>query len=170
MEKRDLYDINRIPTGETILKGETIPSDRYIVVVLAFIQNLYGKFLVQKRSVQKDGKYALTGGHPKSGETSSQGMITQIKEELGLDINKNELELIFSGREDSHHVFFDIYFIKKNFNIDDLILQKEEVDFVQWNSMSEILSMIENDLFLDNHSEEVYRFIDIFKERGIYFE
>ena len=50
MEKRDLYDINRNLTGETIFKSEDIPKDRYIVVVLVFIQNSEGKFLIQKRS------------------------------------------------------------------------------------------------------------------------
>ena len=86
MEKRDLYDINKNLTGETIYKGEQIPKDRYILVVLIFIQNSKGEFLIQKRSPQKDGSYASTGGHPKTGETSIQGMLTEIREEIGLDL------------------------------------------------------------------------------------
>ena len=39
IEKRDLYDINRNLTGKTIFKGEAIPDNNYIVVVLVFIQN-----------------------------------------------------------------------------------------------------------------------------------
>ena len=74
MEKRDLYDSERNITGETILKGEKIPPNRYIIVVLVFIQNSEGKFLIQKRSKRKNGKYATTGGHPKSGESSIQGL------------------------------------------------------------------------------------------------
>ena len=70
MEKRDLYDKERNLTGETIFKGEEIPEGRYIVVVLVYIQNSDGKFLIQKRSDKKNGKYAATGGHPKSGENS----------------------------------------------------------------------------------------------------
>ena len=49
MEKRDLYDINRNLTGETIFKDEKTPKDRYILVVLVFIQNSKGDFLIQKR-------------------------------------------------------------------------------------------------------------------------
>ena len=167
MEKRDLYDINRNLTGETIYKGEAIPPDRYILVVLSFIQNSDGKFLIQKRSKLKDGKYASTGGHPKSGETSLQGIITEIKEELGLTIFPNELNLIFSGREDSEQVFFDIYYIKKDFDISNLLLQKDEVESVEWLSMKEIKELINNGLFLKNHEEEVFRMINIFKERGV---
>ena len=56
MEKRDLYDINKKLTSQTIYKNEKIPANRYIIVVLVFIQNSQGKFLIQKRSKQKDGK------------------------------------------------------------------------------------------------------------------
>lgn len=167
MEVRDLYDIDRNRTGETIEKGQTIPPNRYILVVLSFIQNSKGEFLIQKRSTQKDGKYGSTGGHPKSGETSEQGILTEIKEELGLDINSEELDLIFAGRSDKEQVFFNVYYIKKDVDIDDLVLQKEEVDFVEWMSLSRMKELINKRLFLENHAEEVYRMIDIFKERGI---
>lgn len=54
MEKRDLYDKNKVLTGETIHKGEKIPDNRYITVVITFMQNSQGKFLIQKRSEQAD--------------------------------------------------------------------------------------------------------------------
>ena len=94
MEKRDLYDKNRKPTGETICKGENIPEGKYIVVILVMIQNSKGKFLIQKRSKQKGGKYAATGGHVKAGQTSIEGMMDEIQEELGLTVKPEELELI----------------------------------------------------------------------------
>ena len=46
MEQRDLYDINRALTGKTIFKGDSIPYNHYIVVVLVFIQNSEGKLSV----------------------------------------------------------------------------------------------------------------------------
>ena len=167
MEKRDLYDISKKLTGETIYKNEKIPANRYILVVLVFIQNSQGKFLIQKRSKQKDGKYASTGGHPKTGETSIDGMITEIEEELGLTVKPEELELIFSGQENVKQVFFDIYYMRKDFNISDLKLQKEEVDFVEWLSFKEIETLIKKDLFLESHAEELYRLKEIFEKRGV---
>lgn len=163
MERRDLYDINRKPTGETIFKGEKIPLNRYIIVVLSFIQNSKGEFLVQKRSKQKDGKFASTGGHAKTGENSIEAMISEIREELGLNVLPSELNLIYSGREDSERVFFDIYYLKKDFDIESLTLQKEEVDFVEWDSIEKINELIANNLFLKNHVEEFYRMMDILK-------
>ena len=163
MERRDLYDINRKPTGETIFKGEKIPLNRYIIVVLSFIQNSKGEFLVQKRSKQKDGKFASTGGHAKTGENSIEAIISEIHEELGLTVLPSELNLIYSGREDSERVFFDIYYLKKDFDIESLTLQKEEVDFVEWDSIEKINELIANNLFLKNHVEEFYRMMDILK-------
>lgn len=163
MERRDLYDINRKPTGETIFKGEKIPLNRYIIVVLSFIQNSKGEFLVQKRSKQKDGKFASTGGHAKTGENSIEAIISEIREELGLTVLPSELNLIYSGREDSERVFFDIYYLKKDFDIESLTLQKEEVDFVEWDSIEKINELIANNLFLENHVEEFYRMMDILK-------
>ena len=35
IEKRDLYDIDKQLTGEAIYKGDTIPNNKYILVVLS---------------------------------------------------------------------------------------------------------------------------------------
>lgn len=45
-----------------------------------FIQNSAGKFLIQKRSEEKNGKFATMGGHPKSGESSIEGILTEVEE------------------------------------------------------------------------------------------
>lgn len=147
MEKRDLYDINRNLTGETIYKGEPIPDNRYIIVVLSLMQNSKGEFLIQKRSVQKDGKYASTGGHVKSGETSIQGIISEIKEEIGLNVQENELELIYTDREDKEQVFFDVYYLNKDFDIADLVLEEDEVESVEWASLDRIKQLINDGFF-----------------------
>ena len=166
MEKRDLYDKNRNLTGETIYKGESIPKGRYIIVILAMIQNSKGEFLIQKRSKQKDGKYAATGGHVKTGQTSIEGMIDEIQEEIGLTVKPEELECIYSQRFDEAQVFFNLYYMKKDFEISELVLQEEEVESVYWMTLEEIEELIKKDLFLINHAEEVYRTIDILKFRN----
>ena len=155
IEKRDLYDANRNLTGETIINGEEIPNGKYINVVLIFIQNSEGKFLIQKRSEIKNGKYATTGGHPKSGETSLQGIVTEVKEEIGLDIKPEDVQLYYGGRSDEEQVFWDDYYIKLDIpNIEELKLQKEEVDSVHWFSAEEINKLKEDDKFFMNHYEE----------------
>ena len=155
MEQRDLYDINRKLTGNTIFKGDPIPEDNYIIVVLVFIQNSEGKFLIQKRSKIKNGKYATTGGHPKSGEDSIQGILSEVKEEIGLELNPKDLQLYYTGRSDTERVFWDDYYIRMDIdNISNLTLQKEEVESVCWLSADEIHSLMKDDKFFSNHSEE----------------
>jgi 8-oxo-dGTP pyrophosphatase MutT (NUDIX family) len=90
-------------------------------------------------------------------------MISEIREELGLNVLPSELNLIYSGREDTERVFFDIYYLKKDFDTESLTLQKEEVDFVEWDSIEKINELIANNLFLENHVEEFYRMMDILK-------
>lgn len=161
MEKRDLYDKERNITGETIFKGEKIPNDRYIIVVLVFIQNSEGKFLIQKRSDRKNGKYATTGGHPKSGESSIQGIITEVDEEIGLKLNSNDLELYFSGRSDEKNVFWDDYYVKMDVkDIKKLKLQEDEVSDVEWFSADEIKQLMKEDRFFKNHYEEFEVLLD----------
>ena len=170
MEIRDLYNENKELTGETIVKGEAVPKGRYYITVVVWIQNDNGEFLIQKRSIQKDGMYGSTGGHAKTGESSIQAMMTEIREERGLKVEEKELELIYSGRSDRSQVFFDLYYLKKDFDIEDLVLQKVEVEFVEWYSIEKINQLAKNGLFLENHLEEFYRLINIFKERGITLE
>lgn len=153
MELRDLYDENKKLTGEVIRKGDIIPAGRYILVVVVWMQNSKGELLIQQRSFTKNsypGKWATTGGHPKSGETSIQGMLTEINEELGIIVKENELEFIntFTDDEDT---FVDSYYLNKDFEIKDMILQKEEVETVKWLSIKEFEKMISNDEVASSH-------------------
>ena len=164
IEKRDLYDENRNLIGETIFKGEEIPEGKYIVVVLVFIQNSEGKFLIQKRSERKNGKYATTGGHPKSGENSIQGIITEVKEEIGLDIKPEDLQLYYGRKSEIERVFWDDYYVKMDVpDIDKLKLQEEEVASVHWFSIEEIKDLMKQDKFFKNHYEEFEILLDWLK-------
>lgn len=170
MEIRDLYDKDRKLTGKTILKGENIPEGSYIIVMLIFIQNSEGKFLIQKRSKEKNGLLAATGGHAKAGETSIQAIQTEVKEEIGLDLPEDKIELYFSGRQDEERVFFDDYYIKLDIDdISKLNLQKEEVESVCWMTTEEIIEAKKNGTFFMNHFEEFETLIEWLdnKEKGI---
>ncbi len=151
MEKRDLYDENKILTGETIYKGQEVPKGRYYITVVVFIQNDKNEFLIQKRVAKKDGKWATTGGHPVSGETSKQGIITEIKEELGINVIENNIILFKTLKTEDD--FVDIYYLKENINIDKIKIQEDELEDVKWASKQEIEKLIENGQFSESHTE-----------------
>lgn len=147
MEKRDLYDINRNLIGKTIEKNETIPANTYIMVVVIFIQNYNNAFLIQKRSIKKGGKWATTGGHPKAGENSLQGILTEVQEELGIKIENPTLFKQANAKD----VICDLYYIKKNIEINEITIQKEEVADVMWASIDEIDKLMSEGNFKKGH-------------------
>ena len=167
MEKRDLYNENRELTGETVYKGEPIPEGKYIIVVLVYIQNSEGKFLIQKRSKLKDGKYATTGGHVKSGETSVEGILSEVREELGLELNPEDLVLYYGNHSAEQQVFWDDYYIKLDIDdISKLKLQEEEVESVKWATAEEMKQMMKDGKFLRNHYEEFEILLDWLDKKG----
>ena len=151
MEKRDLYDENKKLTGETIFKGEKVPKGRYYITVVVWIQNDEGNFLIQKRVLKKDGKWSTTGGHLVSGETSKQGIFTEIKEELGLDLTDKEIILFKTIKTEDD--FVDLYYLKADVDINNVVMQKEEVEDVKWASIEEINKLIETKKFSDSHAK-----------------
>lgn len=167
-ERRDLYDKERRPIGKTIGKGDEIPEGTYILVVLVFIQNDEGKFLIQKRSAIKNGKYATTGGHPVAGQTSKQGIIQEVKEELGLEMVPEKVQWYYGGRLDDERVFWDDFYYKvDNIDLTSLKLQKEEVESVCWLSADEIMELKEKGEFFLNHFEEYEALIDWLKKEKV---
>ena len=139
-ELRDLYDINSNKTNKTYRKGEIIPTGYYPMVVMVVIRNSKGEFLMQKRVKSKGGDWGVTGGHPKSGETPLEGIVTEVKEELGLNFRQEEFIEYDSGCDGKD--CYKMYFITKDIDIEDIKIQKEELSEVRWFSMEELNNMV----------------------------
>ncbi|MBR3897921.1 MAG: NUDIX domain-containing protein [Bacilli bacterium] len=168
MELLDLYDKNKRLTGKVIKreKGMIIEEGLYINVVLIFIQNSSGKFLLQLTSKEKGSVIATTGGHVKHGQTSYEAIIAEVKEEIGIDIQKEEVKHIKS--EIFNKVIFDIYYLEKNIDINKLILQAEEVESVMWLSAEEIEKLINEDKVRKSNIKPFRDVLEYLKqERGL---
>lgn len=139
-ELRDLYDINSERTGKTYYKGDSIPKSYYPMVVMVVIRNSKGEFLMQKRVEAKGGDWGVTGGHPKSGETPIEGIITEVKEELGLDFSKDDFIEYESGCDGKD--CYKMYLVNKDIDLNDITIQKEELTEVKWFSMEELDNMV----------------------------
>ena len=139
-ELRDLYDKDGNKTNLTYYKGDSIPKGYYPMVVMVVIRNSEGKFLMQKRAPSKGGDWGVTGGHPKSGETPIEGIINEVKEELGLDFLKKEFILYDSGCDGKD--CYKMYFVNKDIDIKDIKIQKEELSEVRWFTMAELKYMV----------------------------
>ena len=156
-ELRDLYDENSNVTGKTYHKGGIIPEGYYPMVVMIEIMNSKGELLMQKRSERKGGYWGVTGGHPKAGETPFEGIITEVKEELGLDFtNENIIE--FDSGWDGEDCY-KRYFLEKDINLDDITIQEEELSEVKWFSIDELKHMVETNEIRDGQAMCFNKFI-----------
>lgn len=147
MEYLDLYDENQNLIGEKILRSKNMKPviGKYIKIVIVFIENSEGKFLIQKTSKEKGSVFATTGGLVSSGYTSDETVVKEIEEELGLIVDFKELKHIETIKRE--YAFQDTYYLKKDIDIKNLILQECEVEYVKWLSIDEIKKLISNNEF-----------------------
>lgn len=98
---------------------------------------------MQKRSMQKriyPGKWSVTGGAVDVGERSIDGLYRECKEELGVDLNPEQVELMLTVKR--KNVFVDVYLDRENFDVNNLSLQQEEVDKVEWFTRNDVKELI----------------------------
>ncbi|RDC48348.1 NUDIX domain-containing protein, partial [Acinetobacter sp. RIT592] len=153
MEIWDLYDKDRIKTGETMVRGSQFKENTYHLVVHVCIFNLEGKMLIQQRQPFKDGwpnMWDITvGGSAISGDTSQLAAEREVYEEIGYKLSLDGIRPSLTINFDKG--FDDIYLIQKDIDISKLKLQYEEVQSVKWASKEEILSMIDKEIFIPYH-------------------
>ena len=140
-EERDLYDSNLELTGQTYFKGDIIPKGVYPMVVMIAIHNSNGEFLMQKRVKSKGGDWGVTGGHPKHGETPREGIVTEVKEELGIDITNQKI-IEFDRGCDGKDCYI-MYYTQMDLDANKLDIQKEELSEVKWFSMKTLETMVD---------------------------
>ena len=100
-------------------------------------------------------------------ENSLEGMVAEIKEELGINVDSKELKLFKTIKTEDD--FVDLYYLKKDININDIVIQKEEVEDVKWVTKDEINEMIKKGIFLPPHIE-FYNYLLEFKNKKNYYK
>ena len=143
MEYLDLYNDKKEKIGKKILRGTEIPLGYYIMIVVIFIENSNHEFLFQYTSKEKGNIWATTGGHVKSGDDAISTVVIEVKEELGIEINKDKLKKIYTGMKNSR--IFEVSYLKEDIDINSLTLQKEEVESVKWISKKELRELVKQE-------------------------
>lgn len=137
MDLQDVYNNKKQLTGIKKYRNQ-FNNDEYSMSVFIWIINDEGKLLVQLRVSNDDNKpstWGVTGGAVNAGENSLIACIRELKEELGLEVD--EKDLIFVSSERRKRKFFEYYMLNSNINIEQLQLQTEEVEKVEWISLDE---------------------------------
>ncbi|SCP97647.1 NUDIX hydrolase [Anaerobium acetethylicum] len=145
MEYWDLYDADRCQLNKVHVRGNAIEEQQYHIVVGAWIINSKGQILLTLRHHSKQNYPNLwenTGGSVLAGESSIQGIIRELSEEVGIAAAESELSLLGTIR--GSHNFVDEYLLKKDIEISELRLQEEEVMDARWVELDELIRMMKN--------------------------
>ena len=154
MEYLNLYDKAGNLTNEKGIRGEK--TDKLVGIVIIFIENSKGEFLIQKTSPSRQNVFATTGGHVSYGDTFLNSIVKEVKEELGIEVTKEEVTEVNTYIKDSF--IQKVYYLKKDIDIEDITIQKDEVQYVAWFSKDNIEKLINNNEFRESNIEG-YRYI-----------
>lgn len=176
MEMIDVLNEKGEKTGEVVSREDVHKLGLWHKCVHIWIVNDKKEILLQKRSEQKATHPNMwttaTSGHLSAGDSSIQGAIRELSEEIGLEVNEDELQYLFTVKESEvnnnpeKHIIeneiTDVYLIQKNIDITELKLQEEEVSDVKWFSYESFQKMVmENDKTLVPHKEMQLKILEI---------
>lgn len=124
------------------------------IIVVAIIDK-NGYLLMQQRSANKEtnaGKWDVsTAGHISAGQTSKEAAIREVSEEVGLNIEENELNYISTYKECkqikenyiANHIY-DFYIVeKKEIDINKIKMQESEVQQVKLCDIEEVKKILQ---------------------------
>lgn len=170
MEIVDIYNKDRVLTGKTILRGNMLTKEEYLLVVHLCIFNSSGEMLIQQRQPFKSGwpnMWDITvGGCAVTGDTSVKAIEREVFEELGYKLNLTNTRPSLTINFETG--FDDIYLIEDDVDINNLSLQYDEVQQVKWAKKSEIIQMINNEEFIPYYQSFIELLFDMRKYRGTY--
>ena len=171
MEYWDLYNYRGKKKNKIAIRGSKLNDDDFHLVVNAWILNNKGEFLITQRAANKSHPlmWECTGGSALKGETSLEAAVREIKEELGIDIDKKNAMLVGMSRRfySSCPDILHVWLFKLNRKINDFKIQKEEVNDVMWASKDKILQLFNDGQFEANSFFN--KVVDINNYKKVYY-
>lgn len=127
MERWDIYDKDKRLTGKTIERGEGLEQGEYHLVVGIWTITDDERILLTQRHPDKDAGllWECSGGGVLAGESSLQGAIRELEEEVGIKAAEEEMLLMGTILTDKY--FVDSYLYRGNIRLEELKLQSKEV-------------------------------------------
>lgn len=142
----NVYDYNRRDTGKLIQRGTPMKQDEYHIVVNVWLKNNNGEYLISQRSPNKTNPlcWEATGGSILAGETSLQGAVREVKEELGIELDPTDGHFLCSGHRqyDDCPDILDVWLFDCNVPIESIVLQEGETADAKYATKDEIRQMI----------------------------
>ena len=144
MEFWDLYTRDRRLTGETHIRGEKLPPERYHLVVHVWIRNSKGEWLISQRAASRPTfplKWECVGGSVTADEDSLTGAIREAKEEVGVDLDPQQGKLVSSTVREHFQDIKDVWMFLYDGEIDLRNATTDEVADMYWMTVEEIRAL-----------------------------
>lgn len=148
----DIYDENKIKTGRTAERDVyQFKEGEYHIVVIGIIINSKNEMLVTKRAPHK--KFGLmwefSGGSILAGETGLDGIVRELKEELGIEFSKKEAVFFKEiKREKAPANFKELWMFRKDIELKDIIFPDGEAIDAKWITIEEFSELYSNKKFV----------------------
>lgn len=161
METLDVVDENGIPTGETVGREYAHRYGiRHRTSHVWLLRKHHGKLqvLLQKRSINKDshpGCFDISSaGHIPAGDGFIKSALRELREELGVEANAEELIYCgqrqiafrekFHGQEFRDNQVSNVYALWRDMEADAFTLQTSEVEQALWMDWDRCVDMVQN--------------------------
>lgn len=164
----DIYDINKKKIGRTAERDVyQFKEGEYHIVVTGIIINSKNEILISKRAEHK--KFGLmwecSGGSILAGETSLEGVIRELKEELGIEFSKKEAIFLKEIRRDKLPPDFkDLWLFRRDIDKREITFPDGESIDAKWVTIDEFVKMYENKEIvptIDFGIEEYYKALSL---------
>ena len=114
--------------------------DMFTTSIISAVINENNEIALLKQNYVSKTNYVLVAGIMKTNESAESTAIREIKEELGLDIKKDELKYIATYKRLIDYA--EVYLLEKDINLNEITMQEDEVQDVRYASLKEFEEMI----------------------------
>lgn len=165
----DLLDDSRRPLGRTADRAAGLREGELHVVVHVCLFNDSGQMLIQRRTDTKEDWPGLwdfsVGGSVHAGESSREGAVREVREELGLHIELARPSFTFNFE----YGFDDFYLLRTDAALPLVAVPNDEVAEVRWADLDDVVDVLRAGQFI-KYRESAVRFIFDFLDRGNVFD
>ena len=151
----DLLDEFGNKIGKTKLRSKVHRDGDWHKGVHIWVINNDNDILLQRRCATKDSNPNMldisSAGHLQAGDSSQEAAIRELKEELDLDVTKDELIFIETIKNSLRYTetfinneFDDVYIVRTNKKIDEMKFQKEKISEIMYIPYNEFKKMVNN--------------------------
>ena len=138
-------------------------SDKFTYIGSSYLFLIHdGKVLLQRRfnTGFEDGNYGVPSGHMDGEETVREGCAREMKEEIGIDINPNNLEVVHvMHRKAAKDERFDFFMVAEKYEGEIENKEPDKCDDISWFDL---------DNLPDNMIDYVRRALEAYKD-GIHY-